>query len=145
MLATEITVNNLFAHWIKEIDIKSLGDDILILPTTNTINIYLQIFPCNVKAFAKKVLKVIENDLLYSKKKVKLPDGEDRQDRRTSDANADNRTDDNINERIQNFQNQLQKVYWYRIPLKYICDLGLVNILIKFNTKWRLTFETNMQ
>ena len=145
MLATEITVNNLFAHWIKEIDIKSLGDDILILPTTNTINIYLQIFPCNVKAFAKKVLKVIENDLLYSKKKVKLPDGEDRQDRRTSDANADNRTDDNINERIQNFQNQLQKVYWYRIPLKYICDLGLVNILIKFNTKWRLTFETKMQ
>ena len=135
----------MFAHWIKEIDIKRLGDDILILPTTNTINIYLQIFPCNVKAFAKKVLKVIENDLLYSKKKVKLPDGEDRQDRRTSDANADNRTDDNINERIQKFQNQLQKVYWYRIPLKYICDLGLVNILIKFNTKWGLTFETNME
>ena len=33
-------VNNFFAHWIKEIDIKHLGDDIPILPTTNTINIY---------------------------------------------------------------------------------------------------------
>ena len=40
ILMTEITVNNLFAHWIKEIDIKRLGDDILILPTTNTIDIY---------------------------------------------------------------------------------------------------------
>ena len=74
-----------------------------------------------------------------------MPDGEDRRDERTKDANADNRTDDNIDERIQKFQNQLKNVYWYRIPLKYICDLGLVNTLIKFNRKWCLTFETNMQ
>ena len=92
------------------------------------------------KHLPKKVLKVIER-----LKKVKLPDGEDRQDEQTNDANADNRTDDNIDERIQKFQNQLQNVYWYRIPLKYICDLGLVNMLIKFNTKWRLTFKTNLQ
>ena len=37
---TEITVNNIFGHWIKEIDIKCLSDDIPILPTTNTIDIY---------------------------------------------------------------------------------------------------------
>ena len=92
------------------------------------------------KHLPKKVLKVIER-----LKKVKLPDGEDRQDEQTNDANADNRTDDNIDKRIQKSQNQLQNVYWYRIPLKYICDLGLVNMLIKFNTKWRLTFETNLQ
>ena len=139
ILATEITINNFFAHWIKEIDIKRLGDDILILPTTNTINIY-KYFDAMLKHLPKKVLKVIE-----WLKKVKLPDGEDRQDEQTNDANADNRTDDNIDERIQKFQNQLQNVYWYRIPLKYICDLGLVNMLIKFNTKWRLTFETNLQ
>ena len=96
------------------------------------------------KDLPKKALKVIENDFLYSKKKVKLPDGEDRQDKRTNDAHANNRTDDNIDERIQKFQNQLQNVYWYRIPLKYICDLGLVNTPIKLNTKWHLTFETNM-
>ena len=29
--------------------------------------------------------------------------------------------------------------------MKYICDLGLVNMPIKFNTKWCLTFERNMQ
>ena len=28
--------------------------------------------------------------------------------------------------------------------MKYICDIGYVNNPIKFNTKWRLTFETNM-
>ena len=64
------------------------------------------------KHLPKKVLKVIENDLLYSKKKVKLPDGEDRRDRRTNDTDVDNRTDDKIDERIQKFQNQLQNVYW---------------------------------
>ena len=31
-----ITFNNFFAHWIKEIDTKRLGDDLKILPTTNT-------------------------------------------------------------------------------------------------------------
>ena len=40
ILATEITVNNFFAHWIKEIDINRLGDDVPVLPTTNTIEIY---------------------------------------------------------------------------------------------------------
>ena len=35
-----IPVNNFFAHWIKEIDIKRYGDDIPILPLSNTVNIY---------------------------------------------------------------------------------------------------------
>ena len=69
VLATEITANNFFAHWIKEIDIKRLGDDIPILPTTNTIDIY-KYFNAMLKHLPKKALKVIENDLLYSKKKL---------------------------------------------------------------------------
>ena len=35
-----ITVNNFFARWIKELDIKRYGDDIHILPLTNTVEIY---------------------------------------------------------------------------------------------------------
>ena len=94
----------------------------------------------------KNVLKVIENDLLYSKKKVVLPDDKDRRDERTvAGEDADDRTDENLNQRITKFQNQLKNTYWYRIPLKYLVDIGLVNTPIKFNTKWRLTFETNMQ
>ena len=145
ILATEITVNNFFAHWIKEIDIKRLGDDVPVLPTTNTIEIY-KYSDAMLKHVPKKALKVIEIDLLYSRKKVKLPAGEERRDEHTANAeNANNRTDDNIDERIQKFQNQLKTDYFYRIPLKYICNLGKVNQPIRFNTKWRITFEQDMQ
>ena len=63
------------------------------------------------KHLPKKALNIIENNLLYSKKKVKLPDDEDRREEQTNNANADNRTEDNIDERIQKFQNQLKNVY----------------------------------
>ena len=83
--------------------------------------------------------------MLYSQKKVKLPADKDRRDQHTAnDGGADDRTDDNIDERIQKFHDQLEDTYWYRIPLKFLCDIGFVNTPIKFNTKWRLTFETNM-
>ena len=35
-----IPVNNFFAHWINEIDIKKYGDDIPILLLTNTVEIF---------------------------------------------------------------------------------------------------------
>ena len=42
--AGTILVNNFFSHWIKkfslEIDIKRYGDDMYILPLTNTVDIY---------------------------------------------------------------------------------------------------------
>ena len=68
ILTTEITAKNFFAHWIKEIDIKCLSDDIPILPTTNTIDIY-KYSNVMLKHLPEKALKVIENNLLYSKKK----------------------------------------------------------------------------
>ena len=66
---TLITVNNFFAHWIKEIDIKKLGDDQPILPTINTVEIY-KYSDQILKHLPKNSLKLIENDLLFSKKKV---------------------------------------------------------------------------
>ena len=142
ILAGEITVNNFFAHWIKEIDIKCLGDDIPILPTTNTIPIY-RYSNRLLKHMPKDSLAIIENNLLYSKKKVKLPAGEDKRDTHTAaGGDANNRTDDNIDERIQKFQNQLKNTYWYRVPLKYIVDIGQVNTPIKFHN---ITFETDLQ
>ena len=64
-----ITVNNFFAHWIKEIDIKRYGDNIPILPLTNTVDIYRYSDEL-LKHMPKDTLKTIQNDLLYSKKKV---------------------------------------------------------------------------
>lgn len=40
LAANTVTVDNFFAHWIKEIDIKRYGDDIPILPITNMVDIY---------------------------------------------------------------------------------------------------------
>ena len=142
--ATDITVNNFFAHWIKEIDIRKLGDDTPILPTTNTVEIY-KYSDAILKHIPKKALGVIEKTLLYSKKKVQLRDGEDRRKKHTAAGGVNERTDENITERIQKFRNQLQTTYYYRVPLKYICGLGFVNAPIKFNTKWRLIFESDMQ
>ena len=35
-----MTVNNFFAHFIKEIDIRRYNNNIIILPTNNTVDIY---------------------------------------------------------------------------------------------------------
>ena len=141
---TLITVNNFFAHWIKEIDIKKLGDDQPILPTINTVEIY-KYSDQILKHLPKNSLKLIENDLLFSKKKVKLPNGEDRRKNHTAQGgDADERTDDNLDQRIEKFHDQLENTFYYRIPLKYICGLGFVNQPVKFNTKWRIIFESDM-
>ena len=101
LTATDITVNNFFAHWIKEIVIKRLGDNTPILPTTNTVKMY-KYSDAILKHIPKNALAVIQNDLLYSRKKVKLPDDEERRKRHTpQNGDADERTDDNIDERIQ--------------------------------------------
>ena len=142
--ATLMTVNNFFTHWIKEIDIKKLGDDQPILPTINTVEIY-KYSDQILKHLPKDSLKLIEKDLLFSKKKVKLPTGEDRRkNHAAAGGDADERTDDNLDERIQKFHDQLEDTFYYRIPLKYICGLGFVNQPVKFNTKWKIIFESDM-
>ena len=72
----EIPVNNFFAHWIKEIDIKCYGDDLPILPLTNTIDIY-KYSDAKLKHVEDDAPEVLLYDLLYSKKKVKLPNNAD--------------------------------------------------------------------
>ena len=142
--ANLMTVNNFFAHWIKEIDIKKLGDDQPILPTINTVEIY-KYSDQILKHLPKDSLKLIEKDLLYSKKKVKLPDNRDRRRKFVAaGGDANDRTDDNLDQRIEKFHDQLENTYYYRIPLKYICELGFVNQPVKFNTKWRIIFESDM-
>ena len=58
ILATEIPVNNSFAHWIKEIDIKRYGDDLPVLPLTNTVEIYKYSYAM-LKHVPKEALEVI--------------------------------------------------------------------------------------
>ena len=60
-----------------------------------------------------------------------------------SDTSAD-KSDSNLDERIAKFHILIGTNYVYRIPLRYLIDLGLVKFLIKFNTKFNFYFETNV-
>ena len=141
--ATLMTVNNFFAHWIKEIDIKQYGDEIPILPLINTVDIY-KYSDAMLKFEEDDALKTYQHHLLYLKKKVKLPTGKGRRiHHTTNDAHACKRTNDNLADRIDKFADQLQTEFYYRIPLRFLCSLGLANQPVIFNTKWLLTFETD--
>ena len=100
-------------------------------------------------------LKTFQNNLLYSNKKVSLLTGEDRRKHYTTQtADADKRTDNNLNDRLEKFSDELQNEYYYMIPLneyyymiplRFLFNLNLVNQPVKFKTKWLITFEQGYQ
>ena len=103
------------------------------------------------KHLPAKSLKVIENDLLYSKEEVVIPYNLDKRFHgMVKDANnriIHNvvRSDGNFRDREAKFRSQLKDKYMYRIPLKYICDIGKINFPTKTDMKIRLTLETDMK
>ena len=75
-----------------------------------------------------------------------MPTGEDwRKHYTTQNADAAKKTDDNLDDRLDKFSDQLQDEYYHLIPFRFLCDLGLVNQPVKFNTKWLITFEQDYQ
>ena len=130
--ATVMVVNNFFAHWLKELDIKYYPNEIRILPTKNTIDIY-RYSEKLVKHLPQKALDTIKETLLYSKLPVIIPGNNDR--RSFSSATAADRTDQNWSNRITSFNGLILQKLYYRIPLKYFADLDLVNFPEKTNTK----------
>ena len=61
-----ITVNNFFGHWIKDIDIRWYPDNVRILPTNNTVDVY-QYSAQQLKYLPKDALKTVEKTFLYQK------------------------------------------------------------------------------
>ena len=59
-------------------------------------------------------------------------------------ANDDNRTDENITERIHKYSAMIRNNRVYRIPLRYFCDIVKVNFSVKFNMNLSCVLETNM-
>ena len=59
-------VNNFFAHWVKEIDIQKCGTNKSLIATTAPQEIY-QCSDAILKNLPKNALKMIQNELLYSK------------------------------------------------------------------------------
>ena len=72
-----ITVTNFFGHWIKEISITKYGTNKELTPTTTSQEIY-QYSDAMLKHLLAKSIKVIENELLYSKEEVVIPYNLDR-------------------------------------------------------------------
>ena len=94
------------------------------------------------KHMPEKVLATFQKELLYSQKKViiKRNGNNTLNERRNHIAAAANNSykDDNIDDRIAKFNenNALSTVKTYRIPLRYLVDLGLVNLPTVFDTKF---------
>ena len=100
-----MTVNNFFAHFIKEINIKRYGDDVRILPANNTVDIYRYSYAM-LKHMPDDVSKTYDKTLLYSKKAIKLANNNDRRPNNTDSS----RTDDNLDDQIKQFHYLLRKI-----------------------------------
>ena len=63
--ANMITVNNFFGQWFTDIDIRRYPDDMSILPTNNSVDIY-QYFNMEMKYLPEKsVKKTFENNVVF--------------------------------------------------------------------------------
>ena len=75
--------------------------------------------------------------MLYSKKAVKLANNVDRYPNITDNS----KTDNNLNYRVEKFQDLLGKRKIYRIFLRFLIDLDLVIFPIFFDTRYTFTLE----
>ena len=64
-----VRVKNFFARWLKEIDIRHYPDDVRILPTNNTCEIY-NYAAQQIKHLLTKPLDDIKETILYEKKQL---------------------------------------------------------------------------
>ena len=96
------------------------------------------------KHLPEKALKKLKDDFLYNKKKVaykKLTI-----DRRTYNSTTPaDITDNNLDDRLDKFKDELKNEYDYRIPLRYFCDIGKINFQLKIDFKIRCHLETDMK
>ena len=93
-------VNNFFAHWLKQVNIKRYSDNVCILPTNNTVDIY-HYSAKMLKKLPAKALDTIKDTLLYEKTPAVIPNNADRRPN-TSTTLAD-RTDANLGTRVADF------------------------------------------
>ena len=101
-----ITVNNFFGHWFTDIDIRRCPDDMNILPTNNSVDIY-NYSNTQMKYLPEKSVKKLLKNMLYSNKPVYLDGDTDR--RPNNDDTAADRTDENLTYRIAQLKNHLLK------------------------------------
>lgn len=80
------------------------------------------------------MLKTFEGTLLSVTGEVITPANNNRRQNNNTTTFA-NRTDNNLLERITKFQELLNSNNTYKIPLRFVRDIGLVKKLIEVNSK----------
>ena len=118
--ATLAPVNNFFGHWVKERNITKYGTNKQLIPTSTPHKIY-QCSDAMLKHLPAKYLKKLRKHFLFSEKTVVYTANVDR--RPNNDDDNDKITNDNLDDRIAKFSNQIKNKFTYRIPLRYLCDL----------------------
>ena len=104
-----MTVNNFFGHWFIDIDIRRYPDDLRVLPTNNSVDIY-QYSNAQMKYLPEKSVKKLLKTMLYSNKPVYLAADTER---RPHDDNDDNdRTNPSLTYRIKELKDYIfQKLF----------------------------------
>ena len=149
-----ITVNNFFAHWVKEVSITKYGSHKDLPPTFTPWEVY-QYSGAMLKYLPKDSLKTMQKHLLYSKEKVYYAStGYDRRNFNvsvptgtaalTTAKKASHAKDINIDKRIELFGDQLQSEFIYRVRLSYFSDIRKINFPTKIDYRIKLFLETNM-
>ena len=115
-----ITVNNLFAHLVKEISMTRYGNDKQLMLSFSPYEIY-QYLDSMLRHLPKNALKKIQKAMLNSKAPVYF-----------------NRT--TLEGGITKLQNQLKSDFVYTITLCYFTDIGKINfpLMIDFRIKCHL-------
>ena len=143
MDANMVIANNFFGQWFTNIGIRRYPDDMMILPTNNSVNIY-QYSNAYLpeKYLPEKSVKKLLKNMLYSNKPVYLVKDADR--RPNNENDDDKRSDPNLSYRLAQLKNHLFQKNVYRIPLTLLCDLGKVNFAMKTDTRIIITLERSL-
>ena len=96
--------SNFFGHWFTDIDVRRYPDDMLILPTNNSVSI-ANYSNAQMKDLPEKSVKKLAKTMLYCNKAVYLDGNDDR--RSHNSATAADRTDLNLTERIKLFKDYI--------------------------------------
>ena len=136
------SVNNLFAPWIRQIDITQYCTNKSFIPTTTPKEVY-RYSDSMLKCFPKNFLKVTQKFILYSKILLIIHNNEDGRSHTNTGVNM--RIDDSLEEREDKIEDQIDSKYVYRVPLKYFCNLGKINFPTKIDLKILCTLQTNMK
>ena len=89
-----MTVNNFFGHWFTDIDIRRYPDDMMILPTNNSVSV-ANYSNAQMKHLPAKLVKKLLKTMLYYN--IDVVYNQDDMDRRSyNSATDEDRTDQNL-------------------------------------------------